>query len=192
MSSPQRISSRHTRQCSTELATIAACARVSVPAAPGGGGSGGPAHGSGHAPRQSAGGGRACGAEPGCNGRSLMTAGPAVNAPRSVSYFTFGRRKMCEPHLAKMRDENASHRMDQLHRPGCARPALVGCRDVQIGPHAQRGNQLGLDAVRQSVLSGPAVPAPGGGDARARRGHRAAATMGSSGSISAASLRRPG
>src|SRR5258708_38526638 len=60
MSSPQRISSRHTRQCSTELATIAACARVSVPAAPGGGGSGGPAHGSGRAPRQSAGGGRAC------------------------------------------------------------------------------------------------------------------------------------
>ena len=110
---------------------------------------GGPAHGSGHAPRQSADGGRACGAGPGCNGRSLTTAGPAVNAPRSVSHFTFGRRKICEPHLAKMRDENASHRMDQPRRPGRAWPALVGCRDVQIGPHAQRGNQLGLDAVRQ-------------------------------------------
>jgi hypothetical protein len=91
MSSPQRISSRHTRRCSTELATIAACARVSVPAAPGGGGSGEPAHGSGRAPRQSAGGSRASGAGPGCNGRSLMTAGRAVNAPRSVSHFTFGR-----------------------------------------------------------------------------------------------------
>ena len=81
-------------------------------------------------------------------GRSLMT---AVNAPRSVSHFTFGRRKICEPHLAKMRDENASHRIDRLRRPGRAWPALVGCRDVQIGPHAQRGNQLGLNAVRQSV-----------------------------------------
>jgi len=27
---------------------------------------------------------------------------------------------------------------------------LVGCRDVQIGPHSQRGNQLGLDAVRMA------------------------------------------
>ena len=160
MSSPQRISSRHTRQCSTELATIAASARVSVPAAPGGGGSGGPAHGSGHAPRQSAGGGRACGAGPGCNGRSLMTAGPAVNAPRSVSHFTFERRKICDPYLAQMGDENASHRMDRPRRPGRAWPALVGCRDVQIGPHAQRGNQLGLDAVKQpqgsrTKLTGP-------------------------------------
>ena len=34
----------------------------------------------------------------------LRRRGP-VGAPRSVSYFTFGRRKMCEPHLAKMRDE---------------------------------------------------------------------------------------
>ena len=77
-----------------------------------------------------------------------------VGAPRSVSHFTFGRRKICEPHLAKMRDENASHRMGQLRRPGRARPALVGCRDVQIGPHSQRGNQLGLDAVRMA-LAGP-------------------------------------
>jgi hypothetical protein len=93
----------------------------------------------------------------GCNGRSLMTAGPAVNAPRSVSHFTFGRRKICEPHLAKMRDENASHRMDQPRRPGRAWPALVGCRDVQIGPHAQRGNQLGLDAVRMALAGPPAL-----------------------------------
>ena len=28
-----------------------------------------------------------------------------VGAPRSVSYFTFGRRKICEPYLVKMRDE---------------------------------------------------------------------------------------
>jgi hypothetical protein len=68
-----------------------------------------------------------------------------------VSYFTFGRQKICQPYLTKMGDENASHRMDQLRGPGRAWPALVGCRDVQIGPHAQRGNQLGLDAVRQSV-----------------------------------------
>ena len=52
-------------------------------------------------------------------------------------------------------DENASHRMDRPRRPGRAWPALVGCRDVQIGPPAQRGNQLGLDAVRQSGY-GPA------------------------------------
>ena len=84
-------------------------------------------------------------------GRSLMT------APRSVSHFTFGRRKICEPHLAKMRDENASHRMDQPRRPGRAWPALVGCRDVQIGPHAQRGNQLGLDAVRMALAGPPAL-----------------------------------
>jgi hypothetical protein len=44
--------------------------------------------------------------------------------------------------------------MDQLRRPGRARPALVGCRDVQIGTHRQRGNQLGLDAVRQSDGAG--------------------------------------
>jgi hypothetical protein len=70
--------------------------------------------------------------------------------PLEVSYFTFGPRKICEPYLAKMGDENASHRMDRLRRPGRGWPALVGCRDVQIGPRAQRGNQLGLDAVRQS------------------------------------------
>ena len=67
------------------------------------------------------------------------------------SHFTFERRKICDPYLAQMGDENASHRMDRPRRPGRAWPALVGCRDVQIGPHAQRGNQLGLDAVRQSV-----------------------------------------
>src|SRR4029453_9428358 len=75
----------------------------------------------------------------------------AVITPRSVSYFTFGRRKICEPHLAKMGDENASHRMERPRRPGRAWPSLVGCRDVQIGPRAQRGNQLGLDAVRQNA-----------------------------------------
>jgi hypothetical protein len=80
-----------------------------------------------------------------------------VGAPRSVSHFTFERRKMCEPHLAKMRDENASHRMDRPRRPGRAWPALVGCRDVQIGPHAQRGNQLGLDAVRMASAGSPAL-----------------------------------
>jgi hypothetical protein len=48
--------------------------------------------------------------------------------------------------------------MDQLRRPGRARPALVGCRDVQIGPHGQRGNQLGLDAVRQSDGAGRTLP----------------------------------
>jgi hypothetical protein len=73
-----------------------------------------------------------------------------INAPRSVSYFTFGRQKTCKPYLAKMGDENASHRMDRPRRPGRAWPALVGCGDVQIGPSAQRGNQLGIDAVRQS------------------------------------------
>src|SRR6476620_12565751 len=83
-----------------------------------------------------------------------MTAG---NAPRSVSHFTFGRRKICEPHLAKMRAENASHRMDQPRRSGRGWPALVGCRDVQIGPHAQRGNQLGLDAVRMALAGPPAA-----------------------------------
>jgi resolvase-like protein len=75
------------------------------------------------------------------------------NAPQSVSYFTFGWRKICKPYLAKMGDENASHRshrMDRRRRPGRAWPALVGCRDVQIGPPAQRGNQLARDAVRQS------------------------------------------
>ena len=77
------------------------------------------------------------------------------NAPQSVSYFTFGRRKICKPYLAKMGDENASHRshrMDRRRRPGRAWPALVGCRDVQIGPPAQRGNQLARDAVRQSGI----------------------------------------
>jgi hypothetical protein len=85
------------------------------------------------------------------------------NAPQSVSYFTFGRRKICKPYLAKMGDENASHRshrMDRRRRPGRAWPALVGCCDVEIGPHAQRGNQLGLDAVKQpqgsrTKLTGP-------------------------------------
>src|SRR3954468_2168566 len=77
------------------------------------------------------------------------------NAPQSVSYFTFGRRKICKPYLAKMGDENASHRshrMDRRRRPGRAWPALVDCRDVQIGPPAQRGNQLARDAVRQSAM----------------------------------------
>ena len=102
----------------------------------------------------------AASAGPARGSRSLMTAGPAVNAPRSVSHFTFERRKVCDPYLAQMGDENASHRMDQLRRPGRAWPALVGCRDVQIGPHAQRGNQLGLDAVKQpqgsrTKLTGP-------------------------------------
>ena len=46
--------------------------------------------------------------------------------------------------------------MGQLRRPGRARPALVGCRDVQIGPHSQRGNQLGLDAVRMALAGPPA------------------------------------
>jgi hypothetical protein len=40
-------------------------------------------------------------------------------------------------------DENASYRMDRPRRPGRTWPVLVGCRDVQIGPHAQRRNQLG-------------------------------------------------
>ena len=40
----------------------------------------------------------------------------AINA-LEVCRFTFGRRKLCEPHRAKMRDENASHRMDRLRRP---------------------------------------------------------------------------
>ena len=104
------------------------------------------------APAASAGPARGC--------RSLMTAGPAVNAPRSVSHFTFERRKICDPYLAQMGDENASHRMDGPRRPGRAWPALVGCCHVQIGPHAQRGNQLGLDAVKQpqgsrTKLTGP-------------------------------------
>jgi HEAT repeat protein len=51
--------------------------------------------------------------------------------------------------------KNASHRMGQLRRPGRARPALVGSRDVQIGPHSQRGNQLGLDAVRMALAIEP-------------------------------------
>ena len=102
----------------------------------------------------------AASAGPARGSRSLMTAGPAVNAPRSVSHFTFERRKICDPYLAQMGDENASHRMDRPRRPGRAWPALVGCRDVQIGPHAQRGNQLGLDAVKQpqgsrTKLTGP-------------------------------------
>ena len=88
-----------------------------------------------------------------------------INAPRSVSYFTFGRQKICKPYLAKMGDENASHRshrMDRRRRPGRAWPALVGCHDVQIGPPAQRGNQLARDAVRQSGsanMNAPADPA---------------------------------
>ena len=102
----------------------------------------------------------AASAGPARGSRSLMTAGPAVNAPRSVSHFTFERRKICDPYLAQMGDENASHRMDRPRRPGRAWPALVGCCDVQIGPHAQRGNQLGLDAVKQpqgsrTKLTGP-------------------------------------
>ncbi len=73
-----------------------------------------------------------------------------------MSYFTFGRRKICKLCLAKMGDENASHRshrMDRRRRPGRAWPALVGCHDVQIGPPAQRGNQLALDAVKADGVS---------------------------------------
>jgi hypothetical protein len=82
-----------------------------------------------------------------------FSAGSIKNAPHSVSYFTLGRRKICKPQFAKMGNENASHRshrMDRRRRPGRAWPALVDCRDVQIGPPAQRGNQFARDAVRQS------------------------------------------
>jgi hypothetical protein len=40
--------------------------------------------------------------------------------------------------------------VDRRRRPGRAWPALVGCRDVQIGPPAQGGNQLAREAVKQS------------------------------------------
>ena len=100
---------------------------------------------------------------------------PVVNAPRSVSYFTFGRRKICQPYLAKMGDENASHRMDRPRRTGRAWPALVGCRDVQIGPHAQRGNQFGLacsEAVGVSLTHSEASPARKTPAGRRRDGKR--------------------
>jgi hypothetical protein len=119
------------------------------------------------------------------------------NAPQSVSYFTFGRRKICKPYLAKMGDENASHRshrMDRRRRPGRAWPALVDCRDVQIGPLAQRGNQLARDAVKAfGVSSGAerdAVPMPlpvhphmlrHWGRRSARHNHAAPATDGCTG-----------
>jgi hypothetical protein len=45
--------------------------------------------------------------------------------------------------------------MDQLRRPGRARPALVGCHDVQIGPRAQRGISLAsfheFDLLMQAI-----------------------------------------
>ena len=73
---------------------------------------------------------------PGCNGRSLMTAGPAVNAPRSVSYFTFGRRKMCEPHLAKMRDEKCVASDGSASPPWSRSACSVGCRTSKLVPIA--------------------------------------------------------